>query len=87
MEIVICAAVVSTTGKIIRGHRHNNCLATLRDMRLGYEYGDGTTQGFITSKNRYVDRKEAMLIQKAAGVPSLDPVGYRGDELYSEDLY
>lgn len=56
-------------------------------MNLGYKYGDGTTQGFVTSRNRYVDRKEAMRIQKEAGVESLDPGGYRGDELYSEDLY
>jgi hypothetical protein len=45
-------------------------------------------QGFITSKNRYVDRKEAFNIQKLAGIKSVAKDGYDpSKELYSEDLY
>jgi hypothetical protein len=43
-------------------------------------------QGFITSANRYVDRKEGMRLQLAAGIESVAKGGYRG-QLYSEDLY
>lgn len=85
-EIIICAAVVATDGSIYRGHRHNNCL------ELIYELGkkqrpDHEAQGFITSENRYVDRKEAYKIQRAAGIPSASEDGYQGTDLYSEDLY
>jgi hypothetical protein len=45
-------------------------------------------QGFVTSRNRYVDRTEAMRLQVAAGIPSA--CGGRmedGQLLFSEDLY
>lgn len=87
-EIVICAAVVAEDGYVARGHRHVHCMATLRDMKKKYPHlKDGTEQGFITSKNRYVTRKEGYALQIEAGIPSADPGGYRGGELYSEDLY
>ncbi len=44
-------------------------------------------QGFITSTNRYVDRKEGMRLQLAAAIASAAPGGYRGATLFSEDLY
>jgi hypothetical protein len=87
-EIVICSAVKTKEGKIIRGHRHHNCIYAIHDMKLTpaeNQHGDG--QGFITSHNRYVDRKEGLKLQLAAGIKSADPGGYRGNELYSEDLY
>lgn len=87
-EIVICAAVVAEDGYIARGHRHSHCMATLRGMKKKYPHlKDGAEQGFITSKNRYVTRKEGYALQIEAGIPSADPGGYRGGELYSEDLY
>lgn len=91
MEIVICAAVRAKDGLIIRGHRHATALAKPFGLQgiPGYEderpYGDD--QGFITSENRYVNREEGLRIQRAAGIESHDPGGYRGGELYSEDLY
>lgn len=84
-EIVICAAVIANNGKIYRGHRHNNCLALIYELGLK-QRPDNDAQGFITSKNRYVTRKEGLAIQKAAGIPSNEPDGYV-NELYSEDLY
>lgn len=91
METIICAAVRAKDGFIYRGHRHAHAMHKPFGLQgiPGYEkehpYGDD--QGFITSKNRYVTRQEGMKIQLAAGIPSADPGGYRGDELYSEDLY
>lgn len=85
-EIVICAAVIADNGKIFRGHRHSDCLNTMRGCKLKYTF-NAENQGFITSKNRYVNRKEAQKLQKAAGIPSADRDGYQGNELYSEDLY
>jgi len=44
-------------------------------------------QGFVTSKNRYVSREEGRSLQEAAGIKSAGKDGYRGNTLYSEDLY
>ena len=43
-------------------------------------------QGFITSRNRFVDREEGLRLQLRAGVPAFGGDGYQ-DQLYSEDLY
>lgn len=90
-EIVICAAV-RFNGKVWRGNRHPHAIAAMRD-ELSYtmtrkqmdEAKIDTEQGFVTSRNRYVDREEGLAIQKAAGIPC-----FRGEysyQLYSEDLY
>lgn len=94
LEVVICAAVRAKDGFIYRGHRHAHAL--YRPFGLqgvpGYENErpHGDDQGFITSRNRYVSREEAMQIFKTSGAVSADeekhPVANRG-ELYSEDLY
>ncbi len=94
-EIVICAAIRADDGYIVRGHRHNDAIRTMRGMPRYVDskapYGDD--QGFITSKNRYVDRREACQIQQAAGIPSFYEQGdephkaFWNGELYSEDLY
>lgn len=85
-EIAICAAVRTTTGKVFRGHRHSDCFMAIKGRFLipGDKEED---QGFITSRNRYVDRIEGKKLQDAAGIPSLDPNGYHGNRLFSEDLY
>ncbi len=84
-EICICAAVQTLNGQTIRGHRHNYCLATIAAMGLQPQIGPDT-QGFMTSKNRFVTRKEGLQLQRDAGIASAAG-DYRGDELYSEDLY
>ena len=88
-EIVICAAVRALTGKIVRGHRHADAIRTLQGMPLyEQERPSGDNQGFVTSRNRYVTRKEGMELQIAAGITSHDTKNpYCGGELYSEDLY
>jgi len=87
-EIVICAAVRLEDGRIFRGHRHTDALRTSCDVvgdTWKCPYGDD--QGFITSRNRYVTREEALQLQHAAGIPSACPSGYRARQLFSEDLY
>lgn len=62
---------------IIRGHRHNDCIRTARSKPyITDDDVKNSTQGFITSKNRFVDRKEAHLIH----------CGVEGT-LFSEDIY
>ena len=91
MEKIICAAIqIVESGKIYYGHRHDKCIASMNGelswtmnrqemMAVKYE------QGFITSENRFVDRKEAwniasknnQIIRQSGGLGTL----------YSEDLY
>jgi hypothetical protein len=86
-EIVICSAVKTTTGKIFRGHRHGDCMRAIQDRHLAVGHSP-EDQGFITSLNRYVNRKEAYDIQINAGIKSINPDGYcEVGQLYSEDLY
>lgn len=90
-EICICAAIRMPDGEVIRGHRHNNCFDVVRarpnamEIRLAI---CAAGQGFVTSQNRFVGREEAMLLQRAAGIPSARNDGaYRSTDLFSEDLY
>lgn len=83
---IICAAIRTECGQIIRGHRHSDCLDACRKRRLMVVPG-AAGQGFIASDGHYYGRKAAYRIQKLAGIQSHDPGGYRGRELYSEDLY
>ena len=85
-EIVICAAVQATNGVIVRGHRHGDCIQTMKRMRLKPKL-DPIYQGFITSKNRYVTREAGRQLQDAAGIKSVSPEGYMGNTLFSADLY
>lgn len=96
-ETVICAAIRLPDGRVFRGHRHGDCIHTAHAL-VTYRFENGystvewgptsaTDQGFVTSANRYVDRQEAMRLQLAAGIASVADGGYRGDSLYSEDLY
>lgn len=87
-EIVICAAIKLADGFIARGHRHGDCIRHINE-KYSYEKKPvewvNHVQGFITSKNRFVTREEGRILQDAAGIPSVE--GYRGNTLFSEDLY
>lgn len=64
-------------GVIIAGFRHGHCMDIIADDGVGE-----TVQGFITNRNRFVDRKEAAKIAfEAKQVRELH------DILYSECLY
>lgn len=77
------------SGIVIAGRRHANCYHTLELLVPGAnksdKYPTRDQQGFITSTGRYVDRKEAYIIAKAAGQCSLEHDDI--PELISEDLY
>lgn len=80
-EVCICAAVRSGP-QLVRCQRHFHGL-----MVLGEVAAKCAEQGFITSRNRFVDREEGLRLQLAAGVASISDGGYRGNLLFSEDLY
>lgn len=91
-EFIICAAIKhEDSGKIFYGHRHSHCLDasngelswTLNRQEI---YKIKRTQGFITNKNRFVDRHEALIIALANN-QVIDDKQIHGDELYSENLY
>jgi hypothetical protein len=98
-EYVLCAAIWYkdlpitrllptnlTQGTVVCGHRHPHCIAIVKelaDLRSVITEVGSYTQGFLTSKNRFVDRKEgAIIFQSYGGV-----LKYSSDTLYSEDLY
>lgn len=83
---VICAAVKTTKGLVIRGHRHADCIHTIKRMGLKPSHSP-KAQGFITSQNKYVTRERGRIIQDNAGILSASPEGYMGKTLFSEDLY
>lgn len=97
-EYILCTAIwykeqptptytcVNTpNGVVLCGHRHPHiihqhvALLGKKAVEMG-EY----IQGFLTSKNRFVDRREARLIAYKAKQGTNTVIG---SELYSEDLY
>jgi len=74
------------SGVVVCGRRHHNCFITawaLCDDKSKYSEKKGNVvQGFLTSKNRFVDRKEAAIIAVANGQSCRET-----DLLFSEDLY
>jgi hypothetical protein len=70
-------------GMVFCGHRHHNCIYQMVAITGKYQHEIGReVQGFLTSKNRFVNRHEAAQIHKQNG-GSLE----YGTELFSEDLY
>lgn len=66
--------------------RHGSLMHPIYEL-LGHDLGPAH-QGFVTSKGRYVDRREALEIVIAAGQPQIDhPSRNAGGQLYSEDLW
>jgi len=74
-------------GIVFSGHRHGQCiyskcaLTGLRDAESGEN-----EQGFLTSKNRFVSREEALEIALKQN-QVIDHSQIRGNRLFSEDLY
>lgn len=70
-------------GVVFCGWRHGNCIyqkGAITGLRDG-ESGENI-QGFLTSKNRFVDRQEAAKIAFERG-----QISEKKKTLYSEDLY
>ena len=91
-EIILCAAI-NFKDTIICGHRHGDCYDILKQLKPDItedEEPDRNMQGFLTSLNRFVDRKEAWKIAKANNQIKFGlEVSDNGDDsiLISENLY
>lgn len=76
-------------GLVFCGFRHAHCLYSMCSITglksTTFEVGE-YTQGFLTNKNRFVDRDEGLEIAFDAGqLKDLDKS--REGQLFSEDLY
>jgi hypothetical protein len=68
-------------GVVISGWRHGNCVVT------DYKYTkDNHIFGFLTSKNRFVDRHEAMRIAVDSGQVSEKKLLFNNDSVYCKGL-
>ena len=93
-ETCICSAV-KYKDKIWFGHRHSDALNAMRNELSYFMNGkqisdirEDIIQGFITTKKRFVDRKEGYNLQISSGIKSVcKDFTYLNNELYSEDLY
>lgn len=77
-----------TSGFVVCGRRHHNCINTFA-MIVGFPYDEQgheihrtEIQGFITSDNNFVTRREAAEIAFDAG-----QITEKKTTLYSEDIY
>jgi len=85
------------SGYVLTGMRHHNCISTFivmidaLDGKVTREdmfeaQGDDAIQGFLTSKNRFLNRKEAGAL--AISVGQIEKTNYlSGGRLDSSDLY
>jgi hypothetical protein len=73
-------------GIVFCGLRHPHCLHQANAMtgKRQAEHGE-YIQGFLTNKNRFVDREEAAVIALACG--QIEKLEYSSKSLYSEYLF
>ena len=72
------------SGMVFCGLRHHNCMYQAISITGKYQIKLGEeVQGFLTNKNRFVDRKEAANIHKSNG----GHMEFSSIKLFSEDLY
>ena len=73
-------------GIVLSGWRHPNCLYQMVAIlnKSDYEIGENI-QGFLTNKNRFVDREEGAKI--ALSSKQIEKLNFSSNLLYSEDLY
>jgi len=83
-ELPACAAIRASANVYLAGKRHGDCIQAALELGLPKHL---LQQGFMTNRGRFIDRTEALALMKAAGRASADPEGYRGGQLFSEDLY
>jgi len=70
------------SGLVVCGRRHHNCFLTAFELNRGEKIEGLNVQGFLTSDDRFVDRKEGGQIAFDAG-QTAELKNY----LFSEDLY
>ena len=71
-------------GIVFCGLRHCVCFEISHLSHPHDEYGNCTTQGFLTNKNRFVNRSEAFIIAIDSGQLKTE---LKSGKLYSEDLW
>jgi hypothetical protein len=90
-EFCICAAIQLDDGRVIRGHRHDDCIQTaIKWEKAGQQIGRlrQESQGFVTSRGRFVDREEGAALMRRIHWQSAWTGGqFESDMLFSEDLY
>ena len=62
-EFILCAAL-DYNGTIISAARHSDCYAVIKELFANPVLPERDKQGFLKSRNRFVDRKEAWKIAK-----------------------
>lgn len=76
-------------GLVFCGYRHAHCMysmVAITGLRSVEPVCGEFIEGFLTSKNRFVDREEGLQIALAANqIENLNDV--RGNKFHSEDLY
>lgn len=75
-------------GIVFCGHRHCQCMysmCSITGLRSVETEVGKYVQGFLTTKNRFVDREEGAKI--ALGSGQIEKLNYSSKTLYSEDLY
>ena len=86
-ERILCAAI-NYNGKIIAGYRHSDCWETIKFLSPDSPPPPNEASGFLTSYNRFVDRKEGYIIAKENDQLLLKPkLDDTNEILISEDLY
>jgi len=86
-EVIVSAAIMNRTGSVICGARHyDRFMHEQLDTTSGDWGRKDIVQGFITNKNRFVDRVEGLAI--ATAQKQIKRMVGGGDvRLYSEMLY
>lgn len=74
-------------GIVLCGWRHHNVINLYWALTGKKTSQVEKTQGFLTSKNRFVDREEAFAIAVATGQVSREQIVRDRQQLHSEDLY
>ena len=83
-----CRPLNCDTGIVFSGRRHHNCLYQKVALTGLADHESGKNiQGFLTNKNRFVDRKEALQIALKAGQADPNNLGNSLIGLFSEDLF
>ena len=87
--MVLCAAI-KYEEVVIPCHHHYNGYEILHELGIK-NYRDKVEEGFITTKNEFLNRKEAFIEAMNCGQLSAVTRQYKQDkfeiELFSEDLY
>lgn len=79
-EVLVISAIKCQNGKVYLGRRHNNCFSSMIEKNEHIN----SIQGFLTNKDRFVDRKEGEEIARESNQLEGKLIG---SVLSSEDLW